>query len=288
MALQETTQKSKTDEEFEQILQDFINNELSDIDAELDEVKEDIATGHAPKKEISETDEFVKNLYNEEKALFLAYRNFAESIDTMAAEKGIAPAEFILSAQNFYPRYKPFIGETIFTEVLSGWDIMIQCHPAKIAVIQANAKDEELLDFAERESDEVLQLAIISYVEILIEIEGCEIAYESRRLKAKKRRIERKIYEEHAERQARIKRYIEAIRAKQFPIDAERLVFNYFKTAKKDPDGAYQMLTTNPATYAPIDISQIPNRFFGLIKTTPKDGIRMNREIARFLKNLKA
>ena len=63
---------------------------------------------------------------------------------------------------------------------------------------------------------------------------------------------------------------------------------NYFKTAKKDPDGAYKVLTQNPAVYAPIQVDKIKPRFFGLLKVKPQDGIRMNKLIGEFLKKLKA
>ena len=119
-------------------------------------------------------------------------------------------------------------------------------------------------------------------------MEGCEIALEERRLKAKRRKIEREIYEEHQRRVERKQRYVEAIQKKKLPIDAERLVNNYFRTAQKDPDGAYNVLINNPAVYAPIDTSKLKPRFFGLIKPTPQDGIRVNRELGQFLKKLKA
>ena len=100
--------------------------------------------------------------------------------------------------------------------------------------------------------------------------------------------VEKAIYEEHKRRQERMKAYIEAIKKQDFPIDAERLVTNYFKTAKKDPDGAQKMLENNPATFAPIQIDKLKPRFFGMIKPKPEDGIRVNKEIGKFLKDLKA
>ncbi|MBR1903783.1 MAG: hypothetical protein IJ824_01225, partial [Alphaproteobacteria bacterium] len=74
---------------------------------------------------------------------------------------------------------------------------------------------------------------------------------------------------------------------RKFPIDAERLVANYFRVSQKDFDGAYKALITNPAIFAPIDFSKIKPRLFGLIKVTPKDGIRLNVKIGKFLKNLR-
>ncbi len=159
--------------------------------------------------------------------------------------------------------------------------------PVTRSALPPNASDEQILNFAEKTTDENLQSALISYVEILIELDGCEIAYNMRKAKAEKRKIEKEIFEEHQRRKERMKKYIEAIEAKQFPIDAERLVNNFFKSVRKDPEGAQKILETNPATFAPIQVEKIPPRLFGLIKPKPEDGIRVNKEIGKFLKNLK-
>ena len=84
-----------------------------------------------------------------------------------------------------------------------------------------------------------------------------------------------------------MQRYIELIQKEKFPIDAERLVNNFFKTVRKDADGAQKILETNPATFAPIEIEKIKPRFFGMIKPKPEDGIKINKEIGRFFKKLK-
>lgn len=276
------------EDEFDRLLQNFINSELRDVDTEIEETKENISLNKPEPEKLQNENEFAANLYEEEKALYGAYRNFCSALQALAADHNLPPVEFHLEPDNLYIRYKPFVGEIIKTDTLAGWDAMIAAAPQKIARLPANPSDENLLDFAEKETDENLQLAIISYVEILIETEGCEIAYEERRLKAKRKRIERQVYEEHAARQERMKRYIAAIKAKNFPVDADRLITNYFKTARQDPDGAYKTLINNPATYAPIDISRIPPRFFGFIKATPQDGIKVNKELGKFLSRLKA
>jgi len=133
-----------------------------------------------------------------------------------------------------------------------------------------------------------LQFALVSYVEILIELESCELEYEDKKLRARKRKIEKEFFEEQKRKNERKQRFIAAVAAKHFPIDADRLVTNYLKTANKDPKGAYEALTENPAIYAPIQNEKIKPRFFGLIKKTPKDGIRINKKIGKFLKKLKA
>lgn len=280
------------DDEFERLLQDFISSELTEDDQATiaNDKKEAEEKRKLDKGSAANTKEnaSIAKLCDEEKALYDAHNNFRTAISEMAESKKLAVPSFSVTADMLYPRYKPALGKNFALDTLKGWDIMIQAHPTRIMNINPDAKDEELLEFAERTTDEILQMAIIAYVEILIEIESCEIAYEKRRLKAKRRKIEQTIVEEHQRRIDKMKKYIAAIEAKKFPIDAERLVSNYFKISRKDAEGAYQMLTNNPATFAPIDISKIKARFFGMIKAKPEDGIRINKELGNFLKKLKA
>jgi hypothetical protein len=164
---------------------------------------------------------------------------------------------------------------------------MFQAFPDRFTTLNPLSSDEEFLNFAESLSDQNLQLAIISYVEILIDIENCEITYEEKRLKAQRKRIERELYEEYQRRRERKQRFVEAVKKRNFPIDADRLINNYFKTSSKDAKGAYEALIKNPAVYAPIEINKIKPRFLGLLKVTPKDGIRENHRLGEFLKHLK-
>ena len=227
-------------------------------------------------------------LCEEEDALFSAFQNFKNAIETIAGQFNLKTPKFTITEELLYPRYKPKVSGAFTNATLDGWDIIIKAHGSRLQDLRPDASDDDILNFAEQEQDEVLQLALISYVEVLIEIEGCEIAYESRRVKAKKRWLEKKIIEEHEARQAKIKKYITLIEEQKFPINSEQLVVNYFKTARKDPKGAHEILVNNPATYAPIEVSKIPPRLFGLIKSKPEDGIKFNRIIGNFLKKLKA
>lgn len=273
------------DEEFEKLLQEFISSEITEEDTETmaSDYKE------AKQKEVQPPSaEFSSNkLCEEEKNLYSAHENFRSAIYQIADTNHIQRPTFKITEDMLYPRYKPYLGEKFAYDTLAGWDVMIKAYPTRIMNIDPAAKDEEILEYAEKTTDTNLQLALISYVEILIELESCEIAYEKRRLKAKRKKIEREVIEEHQQRVEKMKKYISAIEAKQFPINAEKLVNNYFKTARKDADGAFQVLTNNPATFAPIDVSKIKARFFGLIKAKPEDGIRVNKELGHFLKKLK-
>lgn len=297
------------DEEFDRLLNEFISQELSDVDIDV-KIEEKKEAAQAPKKPaaVLKPSQDSKDapastaaaapvktkptpqvyLYEEEKALFTAYKNFISAIELMSKQHSLKTPAFQITAEYLQPRYKPTVSKFFIEDTLKGWDIMLAAHKDSLLNLQPNASDDDLLNFAEKATDETLQLAVISYVEILIEMEGCEIAYEDRRVRAKKRMIERKIIEEHEARQAKIKKYIQLIEEQKFPINSERLVINYFKNARKDPVGAHTILINNPATYAPIEINKIPSRFFGLIKTKPEDGIRFNKIIGNFLKKLKA
>ena len=297
------------DDEFEKLLNDFIATQLEDVEVEPVKAKAEQSAPEAkveaeaeaePAKDAEittqntvkfsdddEDDEELSMLKDNEKALFLAIRNFQSAVDMIAEENNIKNNLHSIEPIVLFPNYKPSVGHIINQEIAKGWDILIKACPETIQKINPSSSDEELLDFAEKSDDESLQFALISYVEALIEMEGCEIAYKEHKLKKEKKRLERKIYEEHQRRISLMNRYIEAIHSKKFPIDAERLVKNYFKTAQKDADGAFKALTTSPAVFAPIEFDKIKPRLFGLIKVSPQDGIRFNKLIGEFLRKLK-
>ncbi len=268
-------QNEEHDNEFDKLLNSFIESEKEDDKAEnLSNIKD--------KEEKS------YNYGDDESELAQAYQNFVDAVSTIAVMRELEMPKRIFDPSRLVPNYKPSIGKKIVSDTLACWDILFASYPEKLSNLSPNATDEQFLNFAEGLSDQNLQLAIISYVEILIDIENCEISYEERRLKAQRKRIERALYEEYQYRQERKKRFIEAIEKKNFPINAERLINNYFKTASKDAKGAFEVLTTNPAVYAPIENDKIKPRLFGLIKPKPKDGIRENHRIGAYLKKVKA
>lgn len=277
-----------SEDDFDKMLDDFINSQLEDVQFEQSEIAEDKANNKPAKEELYMEEDVKEELYDEERSLYEAYCNFKDAVANLGEKSGVAVPEFQIKARNLYTRFKPERGRLFAEDVIKGWDTMLLAQPVRLSSLRAGASDEEILEFAEKTTDETLQLALISYVEILIEMEGCEIAYNMRKVKAKKRRIEKEIYEEHQRRKEKIQKYIEAIQKKKLPVDAERLVTNYFKTAKKDPDGAYKVLINNPATFAPIEVEKIPPRFFGIIKPKPKDGKKWNKIIGKFMKELKA
>ena len=279
---------AEEDDEFNVLLDNFIQSELQNIEEEKNNTRIMLEEPEPqPIGKNASDEEVADSLEQAEQKLYTAYRNYVDSIQAIADSHNLSAPVFHIKAQVLYPRYTPSLGNLISIDVLQGWDTMFEAFPDDIVKIKPNASDEELLDFAEQHTDENLQMAVVSYVEILFEIEGCEISYEKRLLEYEHKKIEEEIVAEHKKRGERARKYIKAIEKKKFPINAERLVNGYFKTASKDPEGSFKALTSNPAIFAPIEFDKIKPRFFGLIKPTPRDGLVYNRKIGNFLKKLK-
>ena len=276
------------DEDFNALLDNFIQSELKNIEEEKQNTRSMLNEPEPrPIKDDASDDEVADVLELAEQKLYNAYRNYTDSIIAIAETHNLPTPRFHIRAQVLYPHYTPALGNIISVDVLQGWDTMFEAFPADVAKIKPNASDEELLDFAEQHSDENMQMAVVSYVEILFEIEGCEITYEKRLLEYEHRKIEQEILDEHRRRGEKARKYIDAINKKQFPINAERLINGYFRTAIKDADGAFDAVTTNPAMFSPIEIDKIKPKFFGMIKPSPRDGMVYNRKIGDFIKKLK-
>lgn len=226
-------------------------------------------------------------LKDEEKELARAVTNFRDGIMAMAEKKNLKTPDTDYTEDSLYPNYKPSVGKKIAQYLLDCWDILNKYDPENMKRLSKDAGDEEYLTFAESLSDTDMQLAIISYVEILINLDICEVSYEQKKEIVQKNRIKRELYEEYMELQERRALFIKKLKEKKFPINAEKLIGNYFKAAQKDAEGAYKALTKNPAMFSPIEFDKIHPKFFGLIKVTPEDGIKANQKIGEFIKKLK-
>lgn len=223
----------------------------------------------------------------EEKELDRALSNFQDGINALADKKNFKIPHIDYNETMLLPNYKPSVGKKIAQYLLSCWDIINKCDPENMKRLPANAGDEEYLTFAESLSDTDMQLVIISYVEILINLEICEVSYSQKKELLIKNRIKKELYDEYMELQKRKNLFIKKLKEKNFPINVEQLINNYFHAAQKDPEGSFEALTKNPAMYAPIDFDKMHARFFGLIKVTPEDGIKANQKIGAFIKKLK-
>lgn len=307
--------KDETDSDFDALLDDFINQQLAEIDEQQAIIEDDIRnakkTPPQNKKEEEDDDDDellsgyegasddsnvsqyaatpdeVAALAEEERRLYNSYSEFVESVGKCAKNRELEMPDLEFSPADITPRFSPRRTDNLKGDILACWDILIKSEKDYLVQLPYNPTDEQILNFAEKISAPNLQLSLISYVETLIEIESCENAYNIRRVKFQKHQIEKRLYEEQQRIIAQKRAYVAAIKAKNFPIDADLLVNNFFKASNKDPENAAKILRSNPAMFAPIQVDKIPNRFFGLIKAKPSDGIIINKKIGKFLADLK-
>lgn len=288
---------SFSSDDFDALLDDFINKQLDDIDDVLINIDEKAENSNNvnvnnvssvnKENDVPNQDTKFSLLAQEEQQLFTAYKGFINSVKKCAANKNIDVHNFSFSEQELLPRFNPRRMANLKNDISLCWDLILKAEGDILKDLPLAVSDEEILNFAEKINAPDLQMSLISYVETLIEIENCETAYNIRKVKYQKYKIEKELYEEQQRHIAKKRLYAQAIRDKNFPVDADLLVNNFFKAANKDLEGAQRMLEFNPATFAPILVDKIPNRFFGFIKAKPSDGIRINRELGKFLINLK-
>ncbi len=255
--------------------------------AVTDDLDQELVSSLQDAKAEAEEDKNQPTLGNDESELAQAFLNFFNSVNKLSSAYLNKNFECLFEIDDLYPNYKPSTGRIISDDIVNGWLLLTKMFPKELGNFPINSSDEAFLNFAEKLANSDLQLAVISYVEILIDIESCELSYKDKYLKYQEKHIKKIMYEEYMARKERQKKFTEALAKKNFPVDADRLISNYFRVAQKDVDGAFKALTTNPAIFAPIDFSKIKPRWFGLVKVTPKDGIRINLEIGNFLKRLK-
>lgn len=233
------------------------------------------------------TDNTENPMHSEEQELARAVTNFQDGVYALADKKNLKMPQTDYTNEMLIPNYKPSVGKKIAQYLLACWDLINKYDPENMSQLSPDASDEEYLTFAESLSDTDMQLSIISYVEILINMEICEVQYEQKKELVLKNRIKRELYEEYMELQERKNLFKQKLREKNFPIDTDKLIDNYFRAAQKDAEGAFKALTKNPAMFSPIQFEKMHPRFFGLIKVTPEDGIKANQKIGEYIKKLK-
>lgn len=150
------------------------------------EVQSVSAAPETAPENIQADDTAANRLKQEEQELARAVANFQDGIVAMADKKNLKVPGTDYKEDMLYPNYKPSIGKKIAQYLLACWDIMNKYDPENMKRLSKDAGDEEYLAFAETLNDTDMQLAIISYVEILINLEICEVSYEQKKKFCKK------------------------------------------------------------------------------------------------------
>lgn len=131
------------------------------------------------------------------------------------------------------------------------------------------------------------QSIAIAYLMIMADMQAIAYKLEMREIEDEEDETIEEIRSIEDEEKEMKRAFINAIKRKGFPVDADKLIRNYFSLAKKDSEKAYQTLITNPLFFSPIQMEKLPKKFFGLVKPGPKEAIAVNKRLASFLKNLK-
>lgn len=260
-------------------LDSFVTTPVSDTKGKTENLDSLVST--------SKQGEENQGLKTEELELAQAVDRFQDGMSFISNAKNLKLPKTDYVKTMLQPNYKPSVGKKIAQYLIACWDIVNKYDPENMKRLSPTANDEEYLTFAESLNDTSLQLVIISYVEILINIEICEVNYKQKKELALKNRIKKELYEEYQKLQERKQIFIRRLKEKKFPIDVDKLINNYFRAAQKDSKGAFEALTKNPATFSPIEFEKMHDKFFGLIKVTPEDGIKANQKIGSFIKKLK-
>lgn len=150
-----------------------------------------------------------------------------------------------------------------------------------------NLIEEEIEYMEESEDSSIGEQLVVSYLLVMADMEIMLKKAQSRRMREERENLIEEIQDNENEELEIQKAFINALKKENFPIDAEKLIRNYFNFARKEPEKAYQLLTTNPLFFAPVQTEKLPKKFFGLVKAGPKEASAVNKRLASFLKRVK-
>lgn len=184
------------------------------------------------------------------------------------------------------------IDETIYDSLLSDFAEISPFIPGLERVMHNPAPVEELIaneiKRVEQQSDlSSNQQVVLALLMILADMKTVQHKLALHKVKAHENVLIGEIRAiENSEKELK-RRFVSAIQRRGFPVNATKLVNNYFNMAKKDPAKAYKTLTTNPMYFSPIQTERLPKKFFGLFPPNPEDAVAINKKLAAFLKRLK-
>lgn len=228
--------------------------------------------------------------------LFLLYVYARLYSQQIAEEEGYAYPQMLvelpedtLQAAQLYDE----IDDGLFTAMLDDFVVMAPFISGMERIMRNPAPLEQIIQsemrrIQDQETLSAAQQILIAYLTILVDMQILHEKLDILDTQDESDEIIDEIKEmEESEREIK-QSFINAIERKNFPVDAHKLINNYFTLAKKDPDKAYETLITNPLFFSPIQPERLPKKFFGLVKPSPADAKAVNKQLASFLKNLKA
>lgn len=184
------------------------------------------------------------------------------------------------------------VDEDIYDALLSDFKEIAPFIPGLERVMHSSASVEDLIDEEVRraQNQDALtsaQQIVLGFLMILSDMKMVQQRLELHEIDKERQSVVDGIQALEADEKAMKHDFIVAIQRKGFPVNATKLINNYFTLAKKDPEKAYQTLITNPLYFSPIQMDRLPKKFFGLIPPGPKEARAVNKRLATFLKHLK-
>ena len=184
------------------------------------------------------------------------------------------------------------VDEDIYDALLSDFKEIAPFIPGLERVMHSSASVEDLIDEEVRraQNQDALtsaQQIVLGFLMILSDMKMVQQRLELHEIDKERQSVVDGIQALEADEKAIKHDFIVAIQRKGFPVNATKLINNYFTLAKKDPEKAYQTLITNPLYFSPIQMDRLPKKFFGLIPPGPKEARAVNKRLATFLKHLK-
>lgn len=183
------------------------------------------------------------------------------------------------------------IDEEFYNAILSDFLELAPFIKGMSRVISTKAPLEQLIQAELRRLDDqemtYADQIILAYLSLMIDMVKIKTRMDMQDIDDEVEEIIDEIKEMEEEEKDIKNRLVTMIEKKHFPVDARKLVNNYFNLARKDPDKAFETLTTNPLFFSPIQLERLPKKLFGLIKPSAKDAIIVNKQMAAFFKKLK-
>ncbi|MBR1777753.1 MAG: hypothetical protein IJ752_04120 [Alphaproteobacteria bacterium] len=224
--------------------------------------------------------------------LYIYARTYAEQV---AEEEGYDFPPMLIELPRDISEVEDFINdadsENFFDAILSDLAELSPFIDGMEEIVKTTAPLEKIVQSElQRIQDKDLTTAdqiILAFLNLLLDMAKVREKLELLKTEKEMNNIINDIKEIDEEEKDTKKLFIDAINRKHFPVDATKLVNNYFNLAKKDPDKAYETLITNPLFFSPIQMERMPKKFFGLVKPSAKDAIAVNKQLASFFKHLK-
>lgn len=185
-----------------------------------------------------------------------------------------------------------YVDDDLYTAVIKDFAEIAQFIPGLPRVMNSQTPIDQLIDEeVDRVSDQEFlspsQQIVLSFLLVLADMRMVQEKLDVNEIKDDLLNDRDEIRQDIEEEEDIKRQFVKAIVSKHFPVDAKKLIDNYFNFSKKDPNKAYQLLITNPVYFSPIILEKMPKKFFGLKKAGPKDALAVNKKLASFLKNLK-